>query len=54
MTAIEDVESGSLVEFGGLQKKVERREWFNLTPGWVDWPVQKEDGRRKYYLHGIG
>ena len=34
-TAIEDVESGALAEFGELQKKVERGECLNSTPVWV-------------------
>ena len=54
MTAIEDVESWSLAEFGGFQKKVERGEWFTSTPGWVDRPVQNEEGCWKYDGHGIG
>ena len=33
---IEDVESGALAEFGGLQKKLERGEWMTLTPGRMD------------------
>ena len=32
ITAIEDVESGDLTEFRGLQKNVERRKWLTLTP----------------------
>ena len=40
-TAIEDVDSGALTEFGGLQKNVERGEWLTYTPGWVDRPAQK-------------
>ena len=38
---IEDVESGALVEFGGLQKKVERGEWLTKTPVLMDRPAQK-------------
>ena len=30
-TAIENVESGALAEFGGLQEKVERGEWLTST-----------------------
>ena len=45
-TAIEDVDSRSLTEFGGLQKKVERGEWSNLTPVWVDQIAPKEEGHR--------
>ena len=41
-TAIDDVESGALVEFVGLQKKVDRGEWLTLTQGWVDLPAPKE------------
>ena len=33
-TAIKEVESGALAEFGGLQKKVERGEWITSTPVW--------------------
>ena len=40
-TSIEDVELGALAEFGGLQKKVERRDWLKTTPGWVDRPAPK-------------
>ena len=53
-TAIEDVESGALAEFGGIQKKEERGEWLNSTPVWVDRPAQKEEGRQKYDGHGMG
>ena len=53
-TAIEDVGSGSLAKFEGLQKKVERGEWLTLTPVWVDRPLQKEEGRRKLDRHGTG
>ena len=52
-TAIEDVESGGLAEFGGLQKKLERGDWLTSTPGWVDWPAPKEEGCRKSDGHGI-
>ena len=31
-TSIKDVESGTLAEFGELQKKVERGEWITTTP----------------------
>ena len=40
-TTIEDVDSGALAEFGGLQKKVERGEWLTSTPVWVDRTAQK-------------
>ena len=39
-TAIEDVESGDLAEFGGIQKKVERGEWLTLALVWVDCPAK--------------
>ena len=42
------------MEYRGIQKKVEREEWLNSTPVWVDRPAQKEAGRRKYDGHGIG
>ena len=38
-TAIEEVESGYLEEFGGIQKKVERGEWLTSTPVWVERPA---------------
>ena len=53
-TAIEDVESGVLTEFGGLQKKLELGEWLTLTPGWVYRPSKKEEGSQKSDGHGIG
>ena len=46
-TAIKEVEMGSLAEFGGLQKNMERGEWLTSTPVWVEWPEQKEEGLRK-------
>ena len=46
-TEIEEVESGALAEFEGLQKRVERGEWLTLTPVWVEQPAPKEEGRRK-------
>ena len=48
------MESGDLAEFGGIQKKVDIGECLTLTPGWVDRPAQKEEGRRKSDGHGIG
>ena len=42
------------MEFGGLQKNVERGEWLTSTPGWVDRPAQREGVRRKSDGHGIG
>ena len=33
-TANEEVESGAMAEFGGLQKRVERGEWLTSTPVW--------------------
>ena len=53
-TAIEDVESGALAEFGGLQNKVERGEWLTSTPVWVKRPAQKEEGRCKSHGNGFG
>ena len=53
-TAIEDMELGSLKEFRGLHKRVERGEWLALTLGWVDWPALKEEGHRKSNGHEIG
>ena len=53
-TTIEDVESGALSEFGGIQKKVQRRKWLSLTSVWVDWPAHKEEGRWKLDGNGTG
>ena len=52
--AIEDMYLGALTEFRGLQKKVDRGEWLTSTPGWVNCPAPKEEGRQKYDGHGIG
>ena len=52
-TAIEEVESGALVEFGGLQKRAEIGEWLTLMLVWVDQPSLKEEGRRKSDGNGL-
>ena len=52
ITSVEYLELGDLAEFGGLKKKVEILDWLTLTPGWVDRPVSKEEGRRKTGKHG--
>ena len=46
-TAIEEVESGALDEFRGLQNRVERGEWMTSIPVGVERPAPREDGRRK-------
>ena len=43
---IEDVESGTLEELRGLQKKVERGEWLTFMSVWVERPATWEEGRR--------
>ena len=53
-TAIEEVESGALAEFGGLQKRVERGEWLTSTPVCVERPAPKEEGRQKSDGNGLG
>ena len=53
-TYIKDMKSGALAEFGGLQKKVERGDWFTTTLGWVDPPTPREEGKRKSEKHGSG
>ena len=53
-TATEEVEPGSLADFGGLQKKAERGECITLTPVWVERPAPKEEGRRKLDGNGFG
>ena len=54
MTPIDEVESGELAEFRGLQKRVERGEWLTLTPVWVERPAPKEEVRWKSDGHGFG
>ena len=53
-TAIEEVESGALEEFRGLQKRVERGEWMTSMPAWVYRPAPREEGRRKSEGTGNG
>ena len=53
-TEIEDVESGDLEEFRGLQKRVERGEWLTSMPVWVERPAPQEEGRRKSEGTGNG
>ena len=53
-TAIEDVESDALEEFRGLQKRVERGEWLNSMPAWVERPAPQEEGQRKSEWTGNG
>ena len=45
---------GALVEFGGIQKNVERGEWLTSTPVSLERPAQNEEGRRKSDRNGIG
>ena len=52
-TAIEDLESGTLAKFEGLEKKFERGEWLTSTPVWVYRSSQKEEGLRKSDRHGM-
>ena len=53
-TAIEDVESRALEEFWGLQKRVERGEWFTSVSAWVERPAPREEGRWKSEGTGNG
>ena len=53
-TAIEDVESGALEEFWGLQKRVERGEWLTSMLALVERPASREEGRRKSEGNGNG
>ena len=53
-TTVKEVELGSLAEFGGLQKKVERGECLTSMPVWVEKPAPKEEGRRKLDGNGFG
>ena len=46
-TATEEVESGALEEFWGLQKRVEIGEWMTSMPVWVERPALREEGRRE-------
>ena len=47
MTSLCKVETGTLLEFGELQQRIERGEWVTFPLVWVELPAQKEDGRRK-------
>ena len=38
-TAVEDVDSGALAEFKGIQKRLDRGDRLTLTLRWVDWPA---------------
>ena len=53
-TAIEEVKSGALEEFRGLQKKLERGEWVTSMTVWVERPAPREEGRRKSEGNGHG
>ena len=53
-TATEEVESGALAEFGGLQKRVEIGEWLTSTPVWVERPAPKEERCLKLDGNGLG
>ena len=53
-TAIEEVESGALEEFQGLQKRVERGEWMTSMLVWVERPAPREEGRQKLEGNGNG
>ena len=46
-TDMEEVESGALEDFCGIQKRVERGEWMKSMPVWVERPALREEGRRK-------
>ena len=46
-TVIEDMESGALEEFQGLQKRAEIGEWMTSMPAWVETPAPREEERRK-------
>ena len=53
-TSIEEVESGALEEFIGLQKRVERGEWMTSITVWVEQPAPREEGRQKSEGNGTG
>ena len=53
-TSIKEEYSGSLAEFIGLQKRVERGEWLTSTPVWVKRPAPKEEGLKKSDGNGFG
>ena len=42
---IEDVDSGSLLEFGSMQKRMERGECPTTIPVWVERPFPKKEGQ---------
>ena len=53
-TVIEDVESGALEAFWGLQKRVERGEWLTSMTAWVERPAPREEGSQKSEGTGNG
>ena len=44
---LEYVETGALLEFGELQRKVERGELITTTPDWVELQTQKKNRMSK-------
>ena len=46
-TSIEEVKSGALENFRGLQNRVVTGKWLTSMPVWVERPAPKEEGRRK-------
>ena len=53
-TAIEEVESGALEEFCGLQKRLDRGKWMTSMPVWVERPAPRKEGLRKSEGNGNG
>ena len=53
-TAIEEVESGALEKFWGLQKRVERGKWMTSMHVWGERLAPWEEGRRKSEGNGTG
>ena len=53
-TEIEEVDSGSLEEFRGLQKRVERGKRITSTPVWVERPETRVECHWNFEGNGIG
>ena len=45
--SLDDVDTGTLLEFGGIQKRVERGKWVIPPTAWVELPAQKGNRQRK-------
>ena len=42
-----NMDTRALLEFQKIQQRVEWGKWITYTPAWIEFPILKEDGRRK-------